>query len=141
MKAPQFTLPFMDGTGYFDLSKERGKLIVITFWVSWCPDCAQDLPKKEALFQSMDQDKVNMITINVPGRERSVRDGEKFAQKFLTQPTLRDNNRDVYDLYQCKGVPTTVLIDQKGDWVESFDDKASFFSIVEAVGKWMENSG
>ncbi|UFT98253.1 TlpA family protein disulfide reductase [Radiobacillus kanasensis] len=138
MNAPYFTLPYTNGNGHFKLSDARGKIIVLTFWVSWCPDCGQDLPKKEALFQSLDRNKVQMITINVPGRERTENAGLEFAEKFLTQPTLIDNGREVYDLYSCTGVPTTVIINEQGEWVKSFNDQASFLSIVEEIGTWLE---
>ena len=134
IKAPHFTLPYMFSYEQFELQEEIGKVIVLTFWASWCPDCGKDLPKKEQLYKTMNHDKVRMLTINVSGRERNPDEAVKYAHQFLTQPTLVDYNREVYDLYKSDGVPTTVIIDQDGHIHEQFGDKASFLDIVESLG-------
>lgn len=134
-KAPNFELPYIASNETYHLSEDLGKVVILTFWASWCPDCGKDLPKKEQLYKTMDHDKVSMLTINVAGRERNKKDGSLFFEKFLTQPTLIDNGREVYDLYESQGVPTTVIIDQSGNIHSHFGDKASFLDIVESLGK------
>ncbi|UOR11800.1 TlpA family protein disulfide reductase [Halobacillus amylolyticus] len=133
-KAIDFQLPYIDSNETYQLSNDLGKVIVLTFWVSWCPDCGVDLPRKEQLFQSINHEKVQMVTINVQGRERNIEDGEIFAEKFLAQPTLVDNHRKVYDAYNCAGVPTTIIINKDGYITHQFGDKASLLTIVEAIG-------
>ncbi|MYL33716.1 redoxin domain-containing protein [Pontibacillus yanchengensis] len=133
MKAPIFELQDMNGEIY-SLEDDLGNNVVLTFWTSWCPDSGRDLPKKEQLFQSMDHDKVKMITINVVGRERNAQEGIDYANKFLTQPILFDKGTEIYDAYNCQGVPTTVLINRNGEIVKQFGDQAQFLEIVEAIG-------
>ncbi|QSS99451.1 TlpA family protein disulfide reductase [Pontibacillus sp. ALD_SL1] len=133
MQAPHFELPAMDGSHY-QLEQDLGKVIVLTFWASWCPDCSRDLPKKEHFYQSLNRDEVKMLTINVAGRERNVEEGVAFANKFLAQPTLIDRGREVYDLYQCTGVPTTVVINQQGKIEAQFGDKADVMEIMKTIG-------
>ncbi|SEB07733.1 Thiol-disulfide isomerase or thioredoxin [Thalassobacillus cyri] len=133
-KAPLFQLPEMHSGVVYDVNGDIGKVIVLTFWVSWCPDCARDLPMKEQLNRSMDSNKVRMLTINVAGRERSSQAGEDFATKFLTQQTLVDDGKSIYEQYQCTSVPTTIIIDQEGFIAARFDDKAKFLEIVEKIG-------
>lgn len=134
MHAPTFNL-FTTTGEIVRLEDYLGCNILITFWASWCPDCGKDLPKKEQLFQSIDKNNVKMLTINVAGRERDKADGIAYANKYLTQPTLLDNGREVYDAFQCKGVPTTVLINKRGIIVEKLDDQATMIEIVESMGK------
>ncbi|MFG6116986.1 TlpA disulfide reductase family protein [Halobacillus sp. MO56] len=136
--APLFQLPEIHSGSVYDVKEDIGKVIVLTFWVSWCPDCARDLPMKEQLNRSMDSNKVRMLTINVAGRERSSQAGEDFATKFLTQKTLVDEGRSIYDQYQCTSVPTTVIIDQKGFIAAKFDDQAKFLEIVEKLGELVD---
>lgn len=134
MKAPLFELYTINGEPY-KLEQDIGKVILLTFWASWCPDCGRDLPKKEQFYQSVPNDKVKMLTINVAGRERNPQEGINYAEKFLSQPTLIDDNRKVYDQYRCEGVPTTIIIDQNGDIAHSFGDKAEMMDIIQAVGE------
>ncbi|RWZ54911.1 TlpA family protein disulfide reductase [Halobacillus fulvus] len=133
-KAPLFELPYINSEDIYHLEEDSGKVIVLTFWASWCPDCGTDLPKKEQLYQNMDHSKVKMMTINVTGRERNAEEAVQYTEKFLTQPTLRDRGREVYDAYNGDGVPTTVIIDQNGYIHKQFGDQANFLEIVEAIG-------
>ncbi|WP_082233480.1 TlpA family protein disulfide reductase [Halobacillus massiliensis] len=133
-QAPDFTLPYIDSEETFTLSKYKDKIIMLTFWASWCPDCGVDLPKKEQLYQTMDHSKVKMITINVTGRERNIEDAKKYYEKFLTQPTLTDRETNVYDMYKAEGVPSTIIVNQKGELAFQFSDQAEFFEIVRALG-------
>ncbi|MBM7551263.1 TlpA family protein disulfide reductase [Thalassobacillus pellis] len=136
-EAPLFELPDIHTGESYHLEKDLGKIIVLTFWTSWCPDCAKDLPLKEKLHQSMDADKVKMITINVTGREREQGEGTRFAEKFLSQLTLKDVDRTVYDQYGCTGVPTTIIITQEGDIAAHLNDQTSFLTIVEKIGNML----
>ncbi|MBH0231014.1 TlpA family protein disulfide reductase [Halobacillus yeomjeoni] len=134
-QAPNFKLPYINSDKNYTLEEDLGKVVVLTFWASWCPDCGVDLPKKEQLYKTMDHEKVKMLTINVTGRERNVEDGMEYAEKFLTQPTLMDDGREIYERYGSQGVPTTVIIDQNGNIHRQFGDKADFLEIVESIGQ------
>ncbi|MFB1051187.1 TlpA disulfide reductase family protein [Paraliobacillus sp. JSM ZJ581] len=134
MQSINFTLPYINQPGIFKLADYREKIVILTFWVSWCPDCSSDLPKKEQLYRSINDDKVEMVTINVTGRERNDGEAVSYTTKFLTQPTLKDNDREVYDLFKCEGVPTTVIINQQGEIYRVFGEQSTMIEIVEAVG-------
>ncbi|SEO71043.1 Thiol-disulfide isomerase or thioredoxin [Amphibacillus marinus] len=133
MQAPNFTLNYLNKNESYCLSDDFGKIVVLTFWASWCPDCSNDMPLKERLFQSIDSDKVKFITINVSGRERSKADAIRYFNSFMTQPTLVDNGIEVYRKYKCLGVPTTVIIDQNGTIINQFTDQANTMEIMTAL--------
>ncbi|MDL4839930.1 TlpA family protein disulfide reductase [Aquibacillus rhizosphaerae] len=135
MKAPNFKLPFINKEGTYSLTDDLGKIIIISFWTSWCPECGTDLPKKEQLYHSIDKNKVKMLTINVAGRERNQMDPIDYTSKFLSQTTLIDKGRDTYDKFDCKGVPTTIIINSTGEIHSHFDDKSDFLQIVKSLGQ------
>ncbi|GGF32417.1 hypothetical protein GCM10010954_34520 [Halobacillus andaensis] len=134
-KAPDFNLATIQADKSYQLKDDLGKVVVLTFWTSWCPDCQRDLPKKEHLYQTMNKDKVSMITINVKGRERNFEEAINYFNKHITQPTLVDEDVDTYLKYNAEGVPTTVIIDQDGFIIDQFNDQADFLEIVESIGK------
>ena len=49
--APQFVLS--DGTRTVDLSKLRGKVVLLNLWATWCAGCVEELPSLLALKQQM----------------------------------------------------------------------------------------
>ncbi|WP_186578170.1 TlpA family protein disulfide reductase [Aquibacillus kalidii] len=141
MRAPLFKLPYINNQQqFYHLQDDIGKIIIITFWTSWCPDCGTDLPRKEQLNKTINNPNVKMLTINVTGREREEKAGANFADRFLTQPTLSDNGKEIYNLYQCMGVPTTVIIAPDGTIVDQFGDQASFNDVLLSIGKLLEKS-
>ncbi len=137
MKAPTFSLPYIDNLGSYNLEDDLGKVIILTFWTSWCPECGVDLPLKEKFYQVADPEKIKFITINVVGRERCPQDGIHFHQKFLTQPTLVDRGIEVYRAYNCKGVPTTVIINQKGEVVQQLSAQTKPLKIIEEISPFV----
>ncbi|MDQ0159535.1 TlpA family protein disulfide reductase [Alkalibacillus salilacus] len=138
MKAPTFELPYLDKPDQmFNLNDIIGeKVIVLTFWASWCPDCARDLPKKEQFYKTMRHNNIEMLTINVTGRERDMSEAHKFQEQFLTQTVLQDRGREIYDLYQADGVPTTIVIDLDGNIVGQFGDKDDFVEVIKIIGDY-----
>ncbi|GEL76635.1 TlpA disulfide reductase family protein [Tenuibacillus multivorans] len=135
MKAPLFELPYLDEQQKsFRLEDILGeKVMVLTFWVSWCPDCARDLPKKEQFYKTMHNNNIDMITINVTDREHGEDEALKYQNQFLTQPVLKDNGREVYDLYECTSVPTTIVIDRDGEIIGRFGDQADFVEVIHTL--------
>ncbi|MCT2535929.1 TlpA family protein disulfide reductase [Aquibacillus koreensis] len=138
MKAHRFTLPYLDQEGSYTLEEDIGKIILITFWASWCSACGVDLPKKEQLHQSIDPNVVKMLTINVKARERDMNAALTYKNKYLSQLALVDDGRFVYDQYQCNGVPTTVIVDRNGDIYSKFDDQSDFLQIVQSLGELLK---
>ncbi|MFD1020475.1 TlpA family protein disulfide reductase [Thalassobacillus hwangdonensis] len=137
-KAPSFCLPEIESGQPHCLDDYAGKVVVLTFWASWCPDCSRDLPQKEQLHGSMDSNKVKLIAINAASRERAMEEGSKFSQKFLNQLSLVDNDGTFYKAYECEGVPSTIIIDQAGNIAGQFGDKADFLSIVSKIGELID---
>ncbi|MGP4073172.1 TlpA disulfide reductase family protein [Piscibacillus sp. B03] len=137
MKAPLFELPYLDNPDEtFRLEDVIGeKVVVLTFWVSWCPDCARDLPKKEQFFKTSRNDELEMVTINVTDREHGDEEALKYQDQFLTQPVLKDRGREIYDLYDCTGVPTTVVINREGEIIGHFGDQADFVEVIHKLSE------
>lgn len=48
--APDFSLPDMDGIMH-SLAEFKGKIVVLNFWASWCPDCRREIPDVKALYK------------------------------------------------------------------------------------------
>jgi len=110
--APTFTTPLIDGTE-FDLLSQRGKIVVLDFWASWCGPCIRGLPMLLDTVAEFDESEVVLIAIN---QGEVVSEVKEFIDHFdLVELTVAlDESKRVGPLYNVKGMPHTVVIDAAG---------------------------
>ena len=106
--APAFSIS--DGSQSADLSKLRGKVVVLNIWATWCPPCIEELPSLEELQRRMPQ--VAVVAI-------STDEDEAAYKRFLTEhhvelKTVRDGQQRVNALYGSFRYPETYVIDRNG---------------------------
>jgi peroxiredoxin len=83
-KAPDFTLKDLDGDTV-SLASQKGKVVFIDFWASWCPPCRESIPRVEALYQKLKNENVAFLGINLENDPRSTK---KFAVTHDMQYTI-----------------------------------------------------
>ncbi len=109
--APTFFLKTVDGK-VLGLSDLKGKPILMTFWLSYCEACKEDLPVLEKLASSK-KDLFTFVTIVADGeKEKKIRG---IVEKYkLTAPALLDLKEKISHAYGVTMVPTSFLIDREG---------------------------
>ena len=113
-KAKDFSLKGIDGKEY-KLSNFKGKVVVLDFWATWCPSCRESLLFFEDLHKKYKDNGLVVVGISVDISEGAVK---KFVEsKGLTYLILLDKENLVSDLYNVFSIPTTLIIDQKGNIV------------------------
>jgi len=106
-----FSLPGVDGQTY-QLSQQRGKVVLVTFWASWCPQCIEEMPEMDAMWRAADKTKFRVLAINVGEDADKVL---KFRQRLgLSFPLLLDREMAIYRKWPLLGLPTSFLINQQG---------------------------
>lgn len=117
-KAPEFELPSIYDQNAYSLSDFRGKVIYLDFWASWCGPCRQSLPALSKFQAEMDKDQFEVVAINLDAEPE---DGLEFLKQFPVNYTvLSDPSGSTSRRYDLVGLPTSVLIDQNGVLVSSF---------------------
>jgi peroxiredoxin len=94
------------------LADFKGKVVLVEFWASWCPDCHLSFPALDAIQREFQSKGVEVIAINV-------HEERKNADAFLKgrQPQLRvmfDPRLRAWDAFGALGVPTSFVIDRRG---------------------------
>ncbi|MBI4342366.1 MAG: TlpA family protein disulfide reductase, partial [Candidatus Omnitrophica bacterium] len=63
LAAPDFTLAQLEGGGV-SLADERGRVVVMEFWATWCPPCRYSTPSLEAIHRRYRNRGVTVLLIN-----------------------------------------------------------------------------
>jgi thiol-disulfide isomerase/thioredoxin len=106
--APQFILS--DGTRTADLSKLRGRVVVLNLWASWCAPCIEELPSLLALQKQMPELAVVAVSMDQdPDVYRRF-----LAEHHVDVLTVRDEEQRVNALYGTVQIPETYIIDRQG---------------------------
>ena len=96
-----------------DLSKNKGKIMILNFWATWCVPCQKEMPSLEKLAQDLPQIGVYPINMEPPNKLR-VRD---WLQDIgvVSLNTYFDPQLDLAKQFKLIGMPTTVLLDKNGN--------------------------
>ncbi len=96
-----------------DLSAYRGKLVIVTFWASWCPQCLKELPVLEALQQKVGDQWLQVIAVNVQDPNDVYRQMTRQMRGYRTL-LVRDRSGDIAQAYDVRAYPNLWIIDRQG---------------------------
>ena len=109
--APNFTLKNTQGEN-LNLVEQRGQIIVINFWASWCGPCRKEMPILQTFHNKYNSLGMSVWGINVEQENQAGRDF--LAGLNLSFPIFFDSRNTVAADYQVEAMPTTVIIDRNG---------------------------
>ena len=109
--ASTFVLPAIGG-GEVDLADFSGQPIVINFWASWCPPCAQEAPILEDAWRRHAGDGVQFIGVDIQDTDE---DAAAYMAEFdVTYPNGVDRVGRVTVDYGIIGLPVTFFVGRSG---------------------------
>lgn len=94
------------------LASYSGKIVLLHFFASWCPDCAQEAPSLRNLDAALKGSDFQIIGVSIDNDPFEAR---AFAQRFrLPFPIIVDPEGDLKQYFSIKEVPTTIFLDRMG---------------------------
>lgn len=108
--APDFDLP--GPKGGVKLSANKGKLVYLDFWASWCGPCKHSVPWMNALLEKYQSRGLEVIAINL---DQKAEDAQKFLEAYPANFKVAFDDKGLTPrLYGVKGMPTSYLIGRDG---------------------------
>jgi cytochrome c biogenesis protein CcmG/thiol:disulfide interchange protein DsbE len=108
LPTPPLELTTLEGEPW-DLSRLRGKVVVVNFWASWCGPCVDELPVLAGL---AGRDGVAVVGVNYKEPLDTI---ERFTQSHaLPYTVLRDRTGEAFKRWTPGVMPTTIIVDRLG---------------------------
>lgn len=113
-EAPAFTLPDTNGKNV-SLADYKGRVVLLDFWASWCPDCRRANPFMVELYRNYHSKGLEVIGISLDkDRDRWISAIHTDTLEWVHVSSLKGWNCPVAVEYNIHWIPTAVLIDREG---------------------------
>tara|TARA_B100000586_G_scaffold57276_1_gene39209 strand:+ start:182 stop:721 length:540 start_codon:yes stop_codon:yes gene_type:complete len=110
------SITFEDFSGdIIDLKNYYGKLIIINFWATWCNPCKVEMPSLDELYKSNNFKNLQVFAVNM--ETLNTTKTKKFFEDLNIQKLgiFFDRNLNFVKEFKLRGVPTTILVNKKGE--------------------------
>ena len=135
---PISSIIFEDFSGNeVDIKNYLGKLIIINFWTTWCSPCKKEMPSLDSLYQDNNFKNLQVFAVNME------QPNMLKTKKFFSDLNIKkleiffDRNLNFVKEFKLRGVPTTVLINKKGEEFARIIGEVNFQD--EKFLKWLSN--
>ena len=109
--APQLTVQEFDGSS-FNLAAERGKVVIVNFWATWCPPCRAELPALKAVYDRYHSKGLELIALSLD-RSHDRNEAVRMMSEYGLPGAMRDDaSADGFG--QPGTLPVTVIIGPRG---------------------------
>jgi len=109
---PAYKAELLDGQP-FDIAAERGNVVFLNLWATWCMPCRAEIPELEKLHTEYAAQGFKVVGVSLD------ESGKESVQKFVTDnsmtyPIALDPEGKLANVFQTTVIPTSVLIDRTG---------------------------
>lgn len=107
-------LPIYDRSGKkTDLSREKGRLVIIHFWATWCPPCVEEIPALSRFWDKYrDRSDIVLYAVSVDKDWKTI---DEFSVKNPNRiPVYRDPNSSTAQRFGTTQYPETYITNKNG---------------------------
>ena len=109
-------LQFVDTKGQpVDLSQFLGKVVLIDFWASWCPDCVREMPQVQKIYQDYAGKGLAIIGISLDKDQGAM--ANYIAKRLIPWPQYFDGKgwrNEIAARYGVHEIPEMWLVNKQG---------------------------
>ena len=98
------------------LSAQHGKVVILTFWATWCAPCREELPNLEGIQEHIGKDQLVVLAVNYRDTDATISYLRKNAKKAAWKISLLlDPNGGIAVKYGIDSIPHLFLIGRDGN--------------------------
>jgi thiol-disulfide isomerase/thioredoxin len=117
--APDLILTRVDGSGTLALAEQKGKVVLVDLWATWCAPCIKELPHLQALSERFGPEDFLMLGVVLESGEPE--EVQAFiAEKQIRYPQVLGEEGTKESFGPFLGYPTKYLIDREGRVVKRY---------------------
>ena len=122
---PDFRLSDLSGTTWH-LSDERGKVVLLNFWATWCDACQFETPALVQVSKTFSGRGLRIVGIDMD-QDESKSQVPAFVHRYGIPYRILMNDYSFDLVNHLEALPTSVLLDRQGrivkSWVGAVDEK------------------
>jgi thiol-disulfide isomerase/thioredoxin len=109
---PPYTAQMIDGKT-FDVAAERGNVLFINLWATWCGPCRFEIPELQSMHNKYASRRFKVVGVSL---DDTGIDGVKefVAKNSMTYPIAYDPDGKIAAILQSSVLPTSVIVDRTG---------------------------
>jgi len=131
---PHFTLKTAMEGKTFDSDELQGKVLLVTFFATWCPPCMQEIPSLISLQKEFGPEKFSVIAISVD--QGGTSPVKKVIEKTgINYPVLMADSKVTIDFGGIIGIPTSFLVNQQGNVLKNYPGYVGHKIFVDDIKK------
>lgn len=101
------------------LSKYKGKVILLNFWATWCPPCVKEMPSMQRLHDKFPEQDFEIVAISAGESQAAVESFMMELDTELTFPILLDETGRTFKEFDIRGLPMSFLFDREGKLIKT----------------------
>ena len=132
----------VDDAGYSKLiASEKGKVVLVNFWATWCKPCRAEMPELEKLSDKLKARGFKLVTISNDDADKQALAVKTLGEFGISRPTYwrktADDDKfcDAIDPKWGGVLPALFLYDRSGKKVKSFIGETPIPTIEAAIQK------
>ena len=107
-----------------ELSDQKGKVVFINFWATWCPPCIAEMPSINKLYSEFrDNDKLMFMMVDVDNNRAK---SQKFMDKRKFELPVYTPASSIPSSYMSGAIPTTLVLNKYGNVVFKHEGMGDF---------------
>lgn len=118
-KMPEFALEDVRSGKIVDSSSFAGKVLLLTFFATWCPPCAEEVPVLKTLHQDLAGAGFSVVGLSVDQQGAPVV-ARFIEKKEINYPVLLAESKTTMDFGGIYNIPVAFLVNKSGNVVKKY---------------------